>query len=57
MVVDVYKLCMCSIFNLTKLLWFFKVIIALKYVSYAVLLGIEEEITSKPIGKAKVHKR
>ena len=26
----------------------FNVIIALKYVSYAVLLGIEEEITSEP---------
>ena len=35
----------------------FYVIIALKYVSYAVLLGIEEEITSKPVGKAKAHKR
>jgi len=47
MVVDVYKLCMCSVFSLTKL-YGFNVIIALKYVSYAVLLGIEEEITSEP---------
>ena len=47
----------CAQFLILQNFYGFKVIIALKYVSYAVLLGIEEEITSKPVGKAKAHKR
>ena len=46
----------CAQFLILQNFYGFKVIIALKYVSYAVLLGIEEEITSKPVGKAKAHK-
>ena len=38
----------CAQFLILQNFYGFKVIIALKYVSYAVLLGIEEEITSEP---------
>jgi hypothetical protein len=38
----------CAQFLILQNFYGFNVIIALKYVSYAVLLGIEEEITSEP---------
>ena len=46
--VDVYINYACAQFSILQNFYGFNVIIALKYVSYAVLLGIEEEITSEP---------
>ena len=45
---DVYINYACAQFSILQNFYGFNVIIALKYVSYAVLLGIEEEITSEP---------